>query len=54
MSDLMIILLCVLSYMIGGISGMATILVLRQAKIIDAREKRARASAYWYQRATPG
>jgi hypothetical protein len=38
MSDPMIILLCVASYVTGGIAGMATVLIMRAAKRADRQE----------------
>jgi hypothetical protein len=38
MSDLAIILACLACYVVGGMSGMAIMLLLRQAKRADARE----------------
>jgi hypothetical protein len=43
MTDAMIILLCLGCYMAGGISSMATLLVVRQAKTTDRRERLERA-----------
>ncbi|CAN5404116.1 hypothetical protein BH10PSE12_BH10PSE12_14620 [soil metagenome] len=45
MSDLMILLLCLFTYVIGGISGMAIVLILRQAKLEDHRAQPLRARA---------
>lgn len=38
MSDLTIILVCIACYVVGGMSGMGIMLLLRQAKRADARE----------------
>lgn len=48
MSDPMIILLCVASYVAGGVAGMATVLVMRAAKRAD-RQERPRESADRFQ-----
>jgi hypothetical protein len=45
MSDLTIILLCISCYVVGGISGMGIMLVLKQAKRVDARDDAARINA---------
>ncbi|HEX7781688.1 MAG TPA: hypothetical protein VF509_02665 [Sphingobium sp.] len=38
MSDLAIILACLACYMVGGMSGMVIMLLLKQAKRADAQE----------------
>jgi hypothetical protein len=44
MSYLTIMLLCLASYVVGGVTGMATLMLLRQAKRQDRGEKALRAA----------
>ncbi len=45
MSDLAIILACLACYVVGGMSGMAVMLMLKLAKRADAREDAANVKA---------
>ncbi len=42
MTDLAIVLICIACYVIGGMSGMGVMLLLRQAKRADARQRTLR------------